>query len=78
MSNLVHNFAARKQKRDAILEQAANAAPEVAKGSSQPGLDGGLEVQTIVILGSPEISLDDQSVTTLEESREASPIPTAL
>ena len=34
MSDLVHNFAARKRKRDAMLEQAANAVPEGAKGSS--------------------------------------------
>ena len=27
MSGLVHNFSARKRKRDAILEQAANAVP---------------------------------------------------
>ena len=32
MSGLVHNFAARKRKRDASLEQAANALPEVARG----------------------------------------------
>ena len=60
MSSLVHNFAARKQKRDASLEQAANASPEVAGGSSQPCFDGGSEVQAIVISGSPEMGLNDQ------------------
>ena len=70
MSGLVHNFTARKRKRDAILEQATNAAPEVARGSSQPGPDGGSEVQVIVISGSPDISLDDQPVTSLKKSRE--------
>ena len=44
MSGLVHNFAARKRKRDAILEQTADVVPEVAKGSSQPGSNGGSEV----------------------------------
>ena len=75
MSGLVHNFAARKRKRDVILEHAADATPEVARGSSQPGSDGGSEVQAIIILGLPEMSLNDQPVTgnvTLEESREAS------
>ena len=53
MSGLVHNFAARKRKRDAILEQAANAVLEGARGSSQPCPDGGSEVQAIVISSSP-------------------------
>ena len=59
MSGLVHNFTARKWKRDAILEQVADAAPKVARGLSQPGPDEGSKVQAIVISGSPEISLDD-------------------
>ena len=59
MSGLVHNFVARKRKRDASLEQAADAAPEVAGGSGQPCSDGGLKVQAIVISGSPETSLND-------------------
>ena len=44
MSGFVHNFAARKWKRDAILEQEADVVPVVARGSSQPGSDGGSEV----------------------------------
>ena len=44
MFGLIHNFTTRKWKRDAILEQAADAAPEVAGGSGQPCPDGGLEV----------------------------------
>ena len=81
MFGLVHNFAARKRKRDAILEQATDAVPEVARESSQPGPDGGSEVQAIVIPGSPEMSLNDQPVTenvTMEDSRETSPIPATL
>ena len=38
-------------------------------------------MQAIVISGSPEMSVDDQSAmgnVTLEESREASPVPTAF
>ena len=53
----------------------------MARGSSQPGPDGGSEVQAIVISGSPKMSLNDQSVTrnvTMEESKVASLVPTAL
>ena len=81
MSDLVHNFFARKRKRDAILEQAADVVPEVASGTSKPGQDRGSEVQAIVISGSPEMSLNGQPVTgyvTMEEPREASPVPVAL
>ena len=59
MSSLVHNFAARKHKRDAMLEQVANAVPEGARGSSQPCPDGGSKVQAIVISNSPEMNADD-------------------
>ena len=81
MSGLVHNFASRKRKRDVILEQATNVVPERARGLSQPCLDRGSEVQAIVILGSPKMSVDNQPAMgniTLEESREASPVPAAL
>ena len=59
MSSLVHNFSARKQKRDAILEQAVDTVLEVAGGSNQPRPDGGLKVQAIVISISLEMSLND-------------------
>ena len=44
MFGLVHNFSTQKRKRDVILEQAADAVPEVARGSSQPRPDEGSEV----------------------------------
>ena len=81
MFGLVHNFAAQKRKRDASLEQAADAALEVAGGSGQPCPDRGLEVQAIFISGSPEMGLNYQSGlgnVTLAESREASLVFTAL
>ena len=59
MSDLIHNFVARKRKRDAIREQADGAFPEVAGGSGWPRSDEGLEVQAIVISGSPEMGLND-------------------
>ena len=81
MSDLAYNFSSRKRKRDAILEQEVDVVPEVARGSSKPGPDGGSEVQAIVISGSPKMSLNDQPVTrnvTMEESKEASPVPATL
>ena len=59
MSGLVQNFSARKWKREAIFEQAADVILEVARGSNQPCQDGGLKVQVIVISGSPKTSLND-------------------
>ena len=81
MLDLIHNFVARKRKRDAGLEQAADAIPEVDGGSDQPHLEEGSEVQAIVISGLPEMGLNEQPAlenVTLEESREASPVPTAI
>ena len=50
-------------------------------GSGQPRSDGGSEVQAIVISGSPEMDLNDQSALgniTLAESREASLVLAAI
>ena len=81
MSDLIHNFAARKRKRDASLEQVANAIPEVVEGSGQSRSDESSEVQAIVISSSPEMGLTDQLAlenVTLAESREVSPSPMAI
>ena len=81
MSGLIHNFYARKRKRDASLEQVVDAVLEVVGGSGQPCQDGGLEVQYIVISGSPEMGLNDQLAlgnVTLVESKEAFPVPAAI
>ena len=74
MSDLVHNFAAWKRKRDASFKWVADAIPEVAGGE-------GSNVEAIIISSLPEIGLNDQPAlknSTLVESREASPIPTAI
>ena len=74
MSNLVHNFTARKRKRDASFKRVADAIPEVAGGE-------GPDVQAIFILGSPEMGLNDQPYlekATLVESGEASPTSAAI
>ena len=81
MSDLIHNFAAWKRKRDASLEQATCAILEVAGGSGLPRSDEGSEVQAIVISGSPEMGLNDHPAlenVTLVESKEASPVPAAI
>ena len=81
MYDLIHNFAAQKRKIDANLEQAADVLPNAVGGSGEPRSDEGLEVQAIVILGSPEMGLDDkptQKNATLVESRKVSPVPTAI
>ena len=68
MSDQVHNFATRKRKRDASFKRVVDVVLEVAGGE-------GLDVQAIVISGSPEMGSNDQSDlenTTLVESREAS------
>ena len=74
MSDLVHNFAARKWKRDASFKRVADAIPKVAEGE-------GLDVQAIFISGLPEMGLNDQPTVenaTLVESGEASPTPAAI
>ena len=74
MSDLVHNFAAQKRKRDASFKRVVDAIPEVAGGE-------GLDVQAIVITSLPEMGLNDQPAVenaTLVESREASPTPAVI
>ena len=74
MSDLVHNFVARKQKRDASFKWVAAAIPEVAKGE-------GPDVQAIVISGSSEMGSNnhpDLEKSTLVELGEASPTLAAI
>ena len=74
MSDLVHNFAARKQKHDASFKRVADAIADVAGGE-------GSDLQEIVISGSPEMGLNDHPAlenATLVESGEASPTPSVI
>ena len=74
MSDLVHNFAAHKRKRDASFKQVVDAVPEVARGE-------GPDVQVIFISGSPKMGSNDQpdlENATLVDSRKASPTPTSI
>ena len=81
MSDLIHNFAAQKRKRDDSFEQAVDAIPGVAGGSDQSRSDESSEVQEIVISGLPKIGLNDQPTPeniTLAESRVAFSVPAAM
>ena len=74
MSDLVHNFDARKLKRDASFKRAIDVVPEEA-------VREGPNVQAIVISSSPEMGSNNQQDlenATLVESREASPTPTVI
>ena len=78
---MIHNFAAWKRKQDSSFEQATDAIPGVARGSGRPLSDEGLEVPKIVISGSPEMGLNDQSApekVALAESGEVFPTPAAI
>ena len=77
MTGLLDLYAARKRKRQEEAEREA----ERAKGSVRPPMDGGSEIQTIMIPTSPEMGSNDQPGSediAREEPREEAPIPSAL
>ena len=63
MVDLVHNFGARKRKRGANFKRATSATPEVAGEASQQPPDESLDVQEIIISGSPEMGFHGQSAS---------------
>ena len=77
MTGLLDRYVTRKRKRQEEAEREA----ERAEGSVRPPMDGGLEIQTIVIPTSPEMGSNDQPGSediAREEPREEAPIPPAL
>ena len=77
MPGLLDRYAARKRRRDEEAEREA----EWVKGSVRPPMDGGSEIQTIVIPAFPEMGSNDQSGSeniAREEPREEAPIPPTL
>ena len=77
MTGLLDRYAARKRRREEEAEREA----EGAGGSVHPSMDGGLDIQTIVIPASPEMGSNDQTGSeniAREEPREEAPIPPAL
>ena len=79
MTGLLDRYAACKRKRQ--LSSNSEFGPAQVAGSSQLAVEGGLEMQAIVILGSPKPGTTDQTVpagVARTESKEADPIPSAL
>ena len=77
MTGLLDRYAARKRKRQEEAEREA----ERAEGLVRPPMDGGSEIQRIVIPASPETRSNDQSGSediARENPREEAPIPHAL
>ena len=56
MTGLLDRYAARKRRQEEEAEREA----EWAGGSVRPPMDGGSEIQTIVIPASPEMGSNDQ------------------
>ena len=77
MTGLLDRYAAKKRKR----EEEAELEAEGTGGSICPPMDGGSEIQTIMIPASPEMGSNDQPGSAniaREEPREEAPIPLAL
>ena len=77
MTGLLDRYAARKQKREEEAEREA----EGTGGSVRPPMDGGSEIQTIVIPASPKMGSNNQLGSkdiAREEPREEAPIPPTL
>ena len=77
MTGLLDRCATRKRKRHEDAEREA----DWDEGLSRLPMDGGSEIQAIVIPGSPEMGSSDQlgpENVALEKPREDTPIPPAL
>ena len=77
MTGLLDCYAGRKRKRQEEAEREAKR----AEGSVRPPMDGGSEIQTIVIPASSEMGSNDQPGSediAREEPRDEAPIPPAL
>ena len=77
MTGLLDRYAVRKRRQ----EEEAEREVEGAGGSVRPPMDGGSEIQTIVISTSPEMGSNDlpgSENIACEEPREEAPIPHAL
>ena len=81
MTGLLDRYAARKRKRQLSSGSESNIAPAQTAGPSHPAIEGGSEGQAIIIPGSSESGLTDQTepagVARLE-SKEVDLVPSAL
>ena len=81
MIGLLDRYAARKRKRQLSSGKDSDIVPAQAAGPSQPAVEGGSEVQAIIIPGSPESGPTYQTKPTgvaRIKSKEAVPVPSAL
>ena len=81
MTGLLDCYATRKRKRQLSSGSESDIAPTQATGPSQPAVEGGLEVQAIIIPGSPESGPTDQTEPvglSRIKSKEADPVSSAL
>ena len=81
MTGLLDRYASRKRKRQLSSDSESDIAPAQTTGPSQPVTEGGLEVQAIIILGSPESRSTYQTEPTgvaRIESKKADLVPSAL
>ena len=79
MTGLLDHYAACKRKRQLSSNSESN--PAQAAGSSQPAVEGGSEMQAIVIPGSPEpepTKQNEPAGVARIESKEADPVRSAL
>ena len=81
MTGLLDRYATRKRKRQLSSGSESDIASAQAMGPSQPAAEGGSEVQTIIIPGSPGSGPTDQTEpagVAWVESKEADLVPSAL
>ena len=81
MTGLLDRYASRKRKQQLSSGSESDIAPAQTTRHSKPAVGGGLEVQAIIIPGSPETRPIDQTEPTgvaRIESKEADPVPSAL
>ena len=81
MTGLLDRYAARKRKQQLSSRNESDVAPAQTTSSSQPAVEGGWEVQAIIILGSSESGPTDQTEPTRVariESKEVDLVPSAL
>ena len=79
MTGLLDRYAARKRKRQ--LSSSSESDPTQAAGSSQLVVEGGSEMQAIVIHSSPDPGATDQTEpagVARTESKDADPVPSAF
>ena len=71
MTGMLDRYVIRKRKRQLSSESESDIAPAQAAGPSQPAVEGGSEVQAIIIPGSPESGPPNQTEPTRDSQTES-------